>query len=630
MKTIKYYIRLCDYYSNEVKLMMNSNEDRVKNTFGGVISLLSFLIIIGTVMFFCVDFIKRENPIIISNTSLSKNNSITNVNSIPYLFRLTNDYQEPYEDARSVYEIIFSFFISEYDPINQSLKQKFTLMESEPCNIDKHFGEYRKYFLNTTDIHTYYCPKWTIFNQTLFGQYGDNSPYSFNNWFIRRCYNSTSNPVICKEEKVIKNILSRTYLDFRTVDNLVDNIGENPINTIVKGDRFPISNTLYKRIFMRYQNIKFNNDIGFVFKDVKKHEFFQFHSYKEEIDLRDYDAIKELPGAFVVFSTIQSDITIFYYREYMKLQNFLANVGGIIKGISAVGTIIMYFISDKYFYQELINQNSKLYDLYNDSICIQNTKLLEKIKDNSTIDNRNKENNLRFSTLNKENFKINVRKKSSDLKDEIKDTKESKSNNENEDYLNTERPFKSNIIKSKKSKSQVPILEETNNVNSNNKDYEFKNNDIELKTIDLDKFNQDPWYYDDGSRSNYILTKKMKLTIKRRNLKLNLKEILLPVFCLNSNLNKLRYEVGYYDINEQLNISNIINQLYQFSIFKKLILDDDQSHLFDYLFSNPLKVNKASNSVINSFQLLLNKDDYNIIDLKLIEQAKLRLLNYGI
>lgn len=611
MKDLYKAISYCDVFSIEVKFFLHKNNSRSRNIVGGLISIISFLSIAGIMIYFFNNFVGRKNPTLMSNQTYTKNNTIHNIDQVPFLFRLSDNFRNLYDDPQSLYELVFSIFIKSKNPITNTTTQTYEKMETESCNLDKHFGNYRYLFVNITDLDTYFCPKWTSANYTLFGQYGDNDDYSFLLWLIRSCRNGTerSEPIVCRDPDEIKEKLSITYVEYLTVDNIVNSISNNPKDTTIKSDRFPISNTIFKRIYSRYQNIVFNDDRGYVFEDIQKTSFFQFQSYKEEIDLRDPELIQELPGAFWWFSLSHTDTTITYYRGYSKLQNFLADVGGVIKGITSIGLILTYFISEKYFYQDLINQNSKMYDIITDNIYSQNTLLKKKLDHFNQIflnerNNLENENQVEYSNTKRLNSYQHIKNKSSKNIEIMK-----------EFNLNTQRSNNHLNVKNIKSGNLHQTNIDTPNTrkeNNLNKSFEDEFNDS-LPSISHNK--------------NINLLQKLSLLKKRKTVKLSLKEVLFPFFCSPHSIHKLRYQVGFGELVNQLNVPNLLNQIYQFRILKKLILDDDQEEVFNYLFSNPLKTKAPDKEILNSCRELLKKENNSIIDYKLIQQIKLRVSN---
>lgn len=584
MKSLQNYITVCDLFSIELKLFLHDNSSRSKNLIGGITSIVSFSAIVGIIIYFFSEFIQRKNPVVISNFTYGLNNTVNNIDQVPFLLRLTDNFKNTYTDPQSLYEIIFTFWNSTTNPTTKKLNQTYDRMVTEPCNLDKHFGQYRYLFTNVTDLNTYFCPKWNKKNYTLYGQYGDNSDYTFLHWFIRGCKQQANSEIQCRPEQVINMTLSNTYIDFITVDNLVSSIEDDPKQVKLKADRFPISNTVFKRIFSKYQQINFHDDRGYIFVQTDKYSFFQFHSTKEDIDLRNIDQIRELPGAFLWLTIHHTQNTLTYYRKYTKLQNFLADVGGIIKGITSIGFIFTYFISQKYFYQDMINQNAKVYDLVSDSVYSQNTILKQKIA------------TLNLGELNPNNLKY------------TNNLSNNNNNNGNGNEFNENWNKNSQKIKTQKYTERTDLELQDRGRDKN----EVQNlTDESIPSLNENKFAK--------------ILQMLSLVKKRKTIKLSLREIIFPFICTTKTLHQLRYHLGRKEIDEQLNMPNILNQLYQFKIFKKLLLDDEQIDVFDFLFSNPLRAKKPTKEFLESSKDLLCRGKSTIIDLKLVEQLKLRV-----
>jgi hypothetical protein len=105
---------------------------------------------------------------------------------------------------------------------------------------------------------------------------------------------------------------------------------------------------------MSFKNIEYNSDVGYVFSDIQPNFFHAFDSFSSEVDLRDQKT-NVTPYTFLWLTLVNSPRKVVYFRNYMKVQNLLANIGGIVKGIILIGSLFNNIISSKLFYQDLIN-----------------------------------------------------------------------------------------------------------------------------------------------------------------------------------------------------------------------------------------------------------------------------------
>jgi hypothetical protein len=183
--------------------------------------------------------------------------------------------------------------------------------------------------------------------------YGGTKPYSFYNFAIRPCIADLDGN-ICESNSIIKSFLNQVFLDVRTVDFSVSHFDSDPAHPFVKGDRFSVSQTIFRRIWMSFNHIEYNSDVGFVFSETQKTFFHAFDSFSSEVDLRDQKT-NVTPYTFLWLTLVNSPRKVVYFRNYMKAQNLLANIGGIAKSILLIGSFLNNIISRKLYFEDLIN-----------------------------------------------------------------------------------------------------------------------------------------------------------------------------------------------------------------------------------------------------------------------------------
>jgi hypothetical protein len=194
---------------------------------------------------------------------------------------------------------------------------------------------------------------------SLYGLYGDTDPYSFYNFANRPCVPELDGDV-CYNQAYIKGFLNQVFLDVRTVDFSISNFDSNPFYAVARGDRFTVSQSIFRRIWMKYKSVKYNTDLGYVFSENSENNFHQIDGYTSDVDMRDQKT-NVTPYTFLWLTMVNSSQKSIYYRTYMKAQEFLANICGIIKTIMILASFLNYTISKKLYYSLLINTNESLH-----------------------------------------------------------------------------------------------------------------------------------------------------------------------------------------------------------------------------------------------------------------------------
>ena len=115
-----------------------------------------------------------------------------------------------------------------------------------------------------------------------------------------------------------------------------------------------ISLSVYKRIWVYLNWVKYFSDEGLIFSSVKETGFHQFDSFKADVDLRD---IWEgtIPGTFVTMTVLGTGNILEYNRKYAKFPEFLASASAFVKVITSAGFLINYLMSQNFYYIKLIN-----------------------------------------------------------------------------------------------------------------------------------------------------------------------------------------------------------------------------------------------------------------------------------
>ena len=191
-----------------------------------------------------------------------------------------------------------------------------------------------------------------------------------------------------------------------------------PNTPIIYSDRVACSNGSQRRIWLGLKSIIYNTDFGIIFEDKDTVSFFQLMQYRIDFNVR---TAKELNSGFTPFLaiSIQNDkITTLYSRSYMKIQDLLANLGGLTKAIFIIAELLMYLFGSKIPMLKIINAIPQLSIFKNEyhSLVLNNMHKKED-NDKSNIDdlvlNLNKKVNVDGSTI-----KINNLPQSNKIKQE--------------------------------------------------------------------------------------------------------------------------------------------------------------------------------------------------------------------
>ena len=361
---MKTFIEKCDFLSHKVTLTFNEKGDIGYKTFiGGIISLISIIISFACITYFIIHMFLREDFTIIQSTEIDPYVNLTNSNKLPFLLRLTNTYAIPYENDEKLYYITASiWFGGTNETLSYSAKQYSQSIKVEKCDINKHFSdEYKDYFKNIQDLNSYYCLSLRNSSETIYGVYGSVFPFSYYSITLRFCKNTTENNNSCYPINQIKEIIDHPYLSVIFIDYTINSLNNKHVNDMfLRKERYQISPTIYKRIWLYFEKIKYTTDKGYI---LPKNDVEYFHSYKS---IRT-DFNENSNGDFFCTLTILNDMKYStYIKVFPKIQDYLATIGGLVKVITLISSLMNYNNSQNSYYLKIVkdfiieNKNMKI------------------------------------------------------------------------------------------------------------------------------------------------------------------------------------------------------------------------------------------------------------------------------
>ena len=377
MESLGNLIKSLDIFSFKTHLTINEKgETRYKNLLGGFLSLNYFFTSLCFIIYFMYKLLNKEDLNVIYSIEKDSFVNFTYANKLPIMVRLSDNNKRAL-NTEKLYNISLKIWYNFFnEKLNDYTIEIYNDIILEQCDLNKHFGEYKKYFEKIKNINTYYCPFERLTNQTLFGVYGQNSNYSFYYYYFSKC--SFNN---CYTEEEINKTLSHVYLDLIFIDYSINHLNKKkPNKLLIKSERIMTSSTIYKRINLYFRQIKYITDNGIFFQKIKKDYFHQFDSLRFDSDIRDIDNSEE-PRTFLTLSISNSAEISVYNRKYLKFQDYLVNICGIIKTLNVAFYFLNYHFARNSYYIRIIKD-----------FLIENNQIEKK--------NSKKKINLDFSSLN--------------------------------------------------------------------------------------------------------------------------------------------------------------------------------------------------------------------------------------
>lgn len=380
-------IRKSDILGTEASLYYDKSDTTVKSLYGGLLSTLLIMLMFFGGGYFSLQFFNRSNFTLVSNQAKDFHVRYENFNLSPFMIRLSGQRAVIFPDSFYNIELRVYYFDEKV-----SAEQHYEIVPMTKCDINLSiFDNSRDSFKNISEFDSYYCPDWDrIFD--MYGLYGS-TYFSFIKIYFSPCkLGSKNNDKICSDSSEVEAALETSYVDFITLTNELDHYKQNPLSKIIYKSRIPTSITVFKRIFLYFYKLVYSNDEGYIFESLNNQVVFNVKDYYVDIDLRNQE-----DNVFVWFTMQNYEYTTTHTRSYMKAQTLLANIGGIVKGLTLIGFILNYLINKNLYNLNLANciydeesfvkmqKNLGIHHSFNNSNLskIKSNKMIPNITDNN-------------------------------------------------------------------------------------------------------------------------------------------------------------------------------------------------------------------------------------------------------
>lgn len=369
---MKYFLPFKEYdmFGRGPTLYIESKE-MFGTIFGLIITILALISYFVCGIYFVLEMFDKSN--VNSFTSVQNPTKPLSINFTSDKFYFGFAIQDPYTYDfvldESIYYVSASYKVGTRLK-NGTLQWKVYPVDLETCKISKFNQKYTKLF-EKRDLNNLYCI--TNFSYNIEGTYLHDN-YSFLMFDFYQCKNTTENGNKCKPQDKIDYYLNGTFVAVEFTDISLDPSNyANPDIPILGETYSTIGNNFYREMHIYLKSVKFKSDVGLLFTSIKETDYIQLDY------LNDMFALK-LRDMFCSFTLKISNRIDVYERTYVKFQTTLANIGGIIEGVSTIGIIITFFYSKTAYELGLTNQIFNVVDGGNKekiNKCHKTTELFE-------------------------------------------------------------------------------------------------------------------------------------------------------------------------------------------------------------------------------------------------------------
>ena len=441
MNLFQFILTEIDFYGTNFHLFFNTKR-RFKTLYGGILTLFTMFLIITCIIFFGSNLFQRKNPTIYQ-TNVNEGYSIIDLKKekVIFAFRMEN-LDGKFEDfTNKIYPVIYyysrpsndSSYRSDYKTEEYLTYHICNESDYDEFNLSEHYGKL-------------FCLDWGGKN---FGGYWDNN-YIF--YFEIRLYfcsngetysinnkNCTSMEDLEKLFNIDNPMLFSLYYPVYYFDH---NSVKNPLSKKYKNYFYYLNHKLQKndRIYIKNYILKDDQSWLFVNNKIKSvwgvDQITSDFSFSTEEQLTKENA----SSMFYLMNVYMTPDKTYYKRFYIKIQDVIAEVGGIIGVFSSITRIFCNFINGKL---QKIQILEFLFDMkdwkyqYNDYYKTNNDNSLKTKK------------NINLNNNNVSHFYFNH------------------NSNSNNDIINYNDKEFSDCSKTIKKKKKIQTIEKSNNINNN-------------------------------------------------------------------------------------------------------------------------------------------------------------------
>ena len=417
MNYIKSTLIKCDAYGTDFHFYVNHHK-KYKTIYGGILTIITIILLIISIIVFGGNFFLKKNPTITSS-SVNGNYSIINLKNEKVLiaFRLEDLNGNFMDFTNKIYPMIY-YYSRDIDNNSVSYRSSDNgqYLSYHICNDSDYENDF-----NLTQYYGHlFCIDW---NNKNFGGYWDNN---FLFYFEIRLYyckdgkSYTKNNTNCTSLETLSKLFDldnpMLFSLYYPIYDFNSNSFKNPLVKSYKNYFYYLSHKLQKidRLFIEQLILK--DDRGWIYQ---KNNYTSVWGVQKIISDYSYYTEEELlkensSSLFYTMNIYMTKESIFYSRFYIKIQEVIAIVGGLIGFCSSIIKIISNFINGKMIKVRIIDHlfDFDNYESQKKVTFFKNNKNLNLENTNESLDlNNNFDNNVKitanFMKKNTTNFSVN-------------------------------------------------------------------------------------------------------------------------------------------------------------------------------------------------------------------------------
>jgi hypothetical protein len=334
---MKSFFTNCDFIGYSPNLYVEGNKN-YRTAFTGFISLIIIIISIMSFGYFSSELLVHSTPIIIESRETFGEVGPLNYSNKDLLFMFAMEYSNStlYSDP-TIFTVEAILIKTEtlQDPEGRT-NQKITTKNIKMELCSKYYNDNDILEQNLKlPLNKYYCAEPN--ESYMQGYWGANNATKIKVYF-NKCENSTANNFSCRPQEEIEKIVQGGYISIKYTTFLVDQKDYfQPLKRVFYDDFNMLNSESSLEYAIQFKYMNFNSDNGLMFQN-----------------LNIYNGLYSFTRVFTRFSKSKtiflatfegSSVGLSYLRSYTKLQTVVTQIGGFIKAITMIASLISFLFS---------------------------------------------------------------------------------------------------------------------------------------------------------------------------------------------------------------------------------------------------------------------------------------------
>jgi len=569
------FLCLIDIFGKEINLQIKSYQV-YKTPVGGVLTLFIGVVTLVAIWFFGKDIIYKEQPSYLTKKLSLPKWPFIRLNNKDFFFgiRVEDNYGNFLTNPK-YFEVLFEY---DFLTLNMSTKQMEKSIETirtpgVPCNTSNVDNE----TLVKETLDTFMCFNFDSKNITLGGDWSSDS-IGYMTYFIQKCNKETEkthNITCATDEEYVKDndygdlfYAGLKYSNYIVDPSSLDKaLTKNFIYTYQS-----ISRKIRKQNRVFYTTSALETDKGWLFNETIYEKY-------TTVEKNSIDFMNVGPDNYIFESPVYiTNLQNYNVRNYLKIQDVAANVGGIMSIAFFIFKFVYGFYVDnnylKYLFETLVQFNEKTEDQAdgdedNANFYPQNMKKVAPMLNTASVRTQMHDNILKSDTdsaTGKDIKSLNLRF-------------QGQKDNQDLSSVNRLHIIPQNLEATKNENQKIQEESIYNNEERSSENFDnlpVKNN--ESKYIQYHNPSNNASYLNDA-----IVKKKSKRDVQVP-IHISETELFKYLFCRCCSLNKVKNQLIFFaqrKIEENLEVTNLLRALDQVKLLKKVVLNSEQCFMLD-------------------------------------------------